>query len=139
MNWLRFDSLFWIRVSPFDWGRRFIVLADVAHKLGPQVCERVKDAACDDVALDSGEPVFHLVQPGGISRRVVESHMGVGFKEGIHQLRLMRRKVIDNDMDRLAGGLRGDNFCKEAHELGTGVAFGRLSEDFSALGLQGGI
>jgi hypothetical protein len=139
MNGLRFDSLFGIGVCPFDWGCRFIVLADVAHELGAQIGDRVKDAACDDMALNFGEPVFNLVQPRGISRRVVDSDIGVGLKEGIHQPCLMSREVIGNDMDRLASGLRGDDLFKEAHKLGTGVAFGRSAENFSALRLQSGI
>ena len=83
MNGLRFDSLFGIGVSPLDGSCRFIVLADVAHELGAQVGKRVKDAASDDVALDFGEPVFHLVQPGGISRCEVDADIGVGLKEGL--------------------------------------------------------
>ena len=96
MNGLQFDSLFWIGVSPFECSRRSIVLANIAHEFGSQVGDRAKDATRNDVALDFGEPVFNLVQPGGISRRVVDSDIGVGFKEGIHQLRLMSREVVGN-------------------------------------------
>jgi hypothetical protein len=60
MKRLRFDSLFGIGVGPFDWGRRFVVLADVTQELGSQIGNGGKDAASDNVALDFGEPVFDL-------------------------------------------------------------------------------
>jgi len=81
MNWLRFDSLFRVGVSPFYWSCRLIVLADVAHELEPQVGKRVKDATSDNVALDFGEPVFNLVQPRGISRRVMDADIDVGSRK----------------------------------------------------------
>ena len=135
MNGLQFDSLFWIGVSPFDGSRRFIVLANIAHEFGSQVGERAKDAASNDVALYFREPVFNLVQPGGIGWREVNADIGVGLKEGIHQLCLMSREIVGNDMDLLADGLRGNNLFEEAHELRTGVALGSLAEDLPALSL----
>ena len=139
MNKLRFDFSFWIRVSPFDGRCRFIVLTDVAHQFGPQVGKRVKDPASDDMALNFREPVFHLVQPRGICRRIVNADIIMCLKKGRHELGLMRREVVGNDMDCLARGLRGDNLSKEAHKFGAGVAFGGLAKDFSTLRFQSGI
>ncbi|MBC8165432.1 MAG: hypothetical protein H7Y20_06125, partial [Bryobacteraceae bacterium] len=61
MNWLRFDPVFDVGVSPADGGGGFVVVADVTQEFGAQIGQRTKDAARNDLALDFGEPVFDLV------------------------------------------------------------------------------
>jgi hypothetical protein len=39
----------------------------------------VKYAARDDLALNFGEPVFHLVEPGGIGWGVVDAEVGISL------------------------------------------------------------
>ncbi len=43
-------------------------MTDVAFKFAGQVLDRGEDSAGDDVALDLCEPVFYLVEPGGVGR-----------------------------------------------------------------------
>ena len=47
-------------------------MADVAHQFDTQICDRSENAPSNDIALDSGEPIFYLVEPGGIGGRVVQ-------------------------------------------------------------------
>jgi len=53
------------------------VLADIAHQLAFQILYRGEDASREHVALDAREPVLHLIQPGGIGRRVMQPHVSV--------------------------------------------------------------
>ena len=47
-------------------------MADVAHQFGPQIRDRGEHSPGDDMSLDSGEPIFDLVEPGGIGGRIVQ-------------------------------------------------------------------
>ena len=51
-------------------------MTDVAHELAGQVLDRGEDPAGNHIAFDRGEPVFDLVEPGGVGRSVVEVHFG---------------------------------------------------------------
>ena len=139
MKRLRFDSSFWVGVSPSDGGGRLVVMTDVAQEFDPQIVQRAKDAACDHVTLDLGEPIFDLVEPGGVGRREVHANVGMNLQEGIHQLGFVRREVVGNHVDDLARRLGGDDVLQEADELRAGMAPGGLAQDRSALSLQGGI
>lgn len=139
MNWLRFDSLFWVGVSPLDRGGGFIAVADVAQKLGAQVGQRAEYSARDNLSLDFGEPMFDLVEPGGVGRREGQPHVGVGGQKSVDQLGFVRRKVVGNEVDFLAGRLGGNQVGEKAHELCAGVAVSRLAQDLAAWGLQGGV
>ena len=98
-----------------------------------------KDAAGDQIALNFGEPDFDLIEPGRVSRGVMELNVGMGDEELPHGLGLVRRKVISDDVDLLALGLRGDDICEKGHELRAGVALGGFAQDLSAGNLQGGV
>ena len=67
MKQLRCDSIGWVRVSPSEGSGSLIVGFDVAHELAAQVGNGFEDSAGNHVALDFGEPVFDLVEPGTIS------------------------------------------------------------------------
>lgn len=54
-----------------------VVLSDVAHELAPKVLGGGEGSAIDEVALQLAEPELHLVEPGRISRREVQLHVGV--------------------------------------------------------------
>jgi hypothetical protein len=58
-------------------------LTDVAHKFSLEIGHRSKNAAGDDIALDFGKPQFDLVEPGGISRRVMDRNRGVVSERAI--------------------------------------------------------
>ena len=137
MNWLQCDSVFGIGVSPFYRSCSLVVPTDVTQEFGAQISDRTEHAAGDDVTLDFGEPVLHLVKPRGIGRRVVQGDVGMGSQEGVDELGLVRREIVGDHMDRLAGRLRGDDLLEEIDELRAGVARCGLAQDLSTLGLQG--
>jgi len=114
-------------------------VADVAQEFGAQIGQGTEYPARDDMALDFGEPVFDLVEPRGVGWGEVQADVGMSLEKGLHQLGLMSRKIVGNDMDRLAHWLGGDDLLEEADELGTGVAWSGLAQDGSALGFQGGV
>jgi hypothetical protein len=111
-------------------------MADVTHELVAQVADRVEHASLDDLALQFGEPDLDLVQPGRVSRSKMKRDVGMRAKEGVHQLGFMGRKVIDNEVDGLGGGLSGHHLGKKVNKLGAGVAGGGFANDLAAAGLQ---
>lgn len=139
MKQLRFYSALSVGVSPLHRGGSFVIMTDVAHEFRAEIGQGAKDPASDDMSLDFGKPVLYLIQPRRIGRRVVNPDVAVSLKEGFDQLCLMGRKVVGNNMDLLANGLRVNNLSQKAHKLSTGMAFGGLAKDFSAAGFHGRI
>jgi len=136
MKRLRFYSIFRVGVSPLHGSCRFVVMANISHQFQTQIGEGAKDTASNDVTLDFGEPVFHLIQPRGIGWRIMDLDIVVCLKEGCYKFRFVRREVVRNDMDFFASGLGGNDFFQETHELGAGMAFCSLAKNFSAPGFQ---
>jgi hypothetical protein len=60
-------------------------VAKVTEQLGAQVGHRGEDTAGDHVPLDLGEPVLHLIEPGGIGRRIVDADVWVFSQESRDQ------------------------------------------------------
>ena len=114
-------------------------MTDVAHKLARQVLDRGEDSAGDDLALDLGEPVFYLIEPGGVSWGVVEMHFRVSREELLHPLGLVGRKVVGNEMDLLAARLIGDQLSEEGHKLLAGMARGSFAHHCAAFGVKRGV
>ena len=114
-------------------------MTDVAHELASQVLDRGEDSAGDDITLDPGEPVFYLIEPGGVGRGVVEMHFGVSREELLHPPGLVGRKVVGNEMDLLAARLIGDQVRKEGDKLLAGVARGSFAQHCAAFGVKRGI
>ena len=139
MKQLRCDSVGGVRVSPLKGSGSLIVGFDIAHELAAQVGNGFEDSAGNHVALDFGEPVFDLVEPGTISGRVVQRHVWVVGKETIHELGFVGGEVVHDEVDFLAGGLRGYDLLEKADKLLAGVTAGSASDDLAALGLEGGI
>ena len=139
MKQLRCDSIGWVRVSPSKGSGSLIVGFDVAHEFAAQVGHGFEDSTGNNVALDFGEPVFDLVEPGTISGGVMQRHVWMVGKEAIHELGFVGGEVVDDEVDFLAGGLCGDDLLEKADKLLAGVAAGRASDDLAAPGLEGGI
>ena len=116
-----------VAIGPFDRFGSAIVVTDVTHELAGQILDRGKDAAGNDIALDPGEPVFDLIEPGGVGRGVMEMDFGVSGEELLNPLGLMRREVVRDDVNLLAARLVGDQVGEEGHELLAGVARGGFS------------
>src|SRR3989304_9776722 len=79
-----------------------VVEPHVAEDLAYQVEDRPEDAATDAISADHAEPDFHLVQPGGIGGRKMKLHVRMTLLPGSHGRRLVRREVIQNQVNRFA-------------------------------------
>jgi hypothetical protein len=75
------DSALGVAIDPFERLGLGVVVADVAHDLAFKVGLGGEDPSGDQVALDLGEPDFDLVEPRGISRSLVEVHVGMVREE----------------------------------------------------------
>src|SRR3984893_6342022 len=115
------DAMFKVAFGPLDGPGSAIVVTDVTHELAGQVLNRGEDSAGDDLAFDSGEPVFYLIEPGGVGRGVVDMDFGVNREEFLHPLGLVGREVVGNEMNLLAARLIGDHFGEKGHKLLAGV------------------
>ena len=133
------DATVGISVGPFEGLGAFVVALNIASNFAGEVGFGGKDAAGDQVALNFREPDFDLIEPGRVGWGVMELNVGMGGEELGHGLGLVRRKVISDDVDLLALGLRGDDICEKGDELRAGVALGCFAQDLSAGNLQGSI
>ena len=113
-------------------------MTDVAHELAGQVLDRGEDPAGNHIALDLGEPVFDLVEPGGVGRRVVEMDSGMSHKELLHPLGLVGREIVGNEMNLRAARLVGDHLGEEGNELLTGVPRGGFAHHLAAVRVKRG-
>lgn len=114
------NLVFDIAIRPLDGLRHLDVSPDVAHELALKVGHRGEDAPVDHLALDLGKPDLHLVQPRGIRRREVELHFGIRLQESFHGGRLVRRKVVQDDVNFTGPTGAAHQTREELHELGTG-------------------
>ena len=91
------------------------------------------------LAFQDREPDFDLVEPGGIGGREVQVHVGVVGQELRNALGLMRRKIVDDDVDFTTPAFERDELSQEGDELFSGVAGGGLTEDLAAFGVERGV
>src|SRR5215467_10545805 len=97
-----------IFVRPFNGNCFAIIGADVAHNFAIEIFDRTEDAAGDEVSLDFGEPDFDLIEPGGVSGRVMNPHFGMTSQKIADRFGLMGAQVIADDMDGLLLRLASD-------------------------------
>ena len=133
------DATASISIGPFERLGALVVDFDITSDFAGEVGFGSEDATGDQIALNFGKPDFYLIEPRGVSRGVMELKVAMGGQELRHGLGLVRRKVVGDDVDLLALGLRGDHVCEKGHELRTGVALGCFAQDLSAGNLQGGV
>jgi hypothetical protein len=100
--------------GPFEGFGRFIVVTDVAQEFAPQIGDGTEDASRDQIALDLGEPEFHLVEPGGVGWGVMKYHGRMALQERRHSFGFMGRRVVGDDVNRAPGRLVGDNLSQKA-------------------------
>jgi len=81
VNGIGIDAISGVAIAPLDGLGSPVVVTDVAHQLAGQVLNRGEDPACYNIALKLGEPVFDLVEPRRVGRRVVEVQSGVRREE----------------------------------------------------------
>src|SRR5262245_61373857 len=84
-------------------------MLDIPHQLATQVRDGGEDAPRGHVPLNLCKPELDLVQPRRIGRRVVELNVGMSHQERPDLLRLVRGKVVDDDVDLATPRLRVDN------------------------------
>src|SRR5262245_66505424 len=79
--------------------RDVVVMANVAANLSGEILHRCEDASRQQLAFNATEPQLHLVQPRRVGRREVEMHLWVRLEEGRHGSRLVRRQIVENDVN----------------------------------------
>jgi hypothetical protein len=104
-SWISFGACSSVSLDPLKGSGSLIVGFDVAHELAAQVGNEFEDSTGNNVTLDFREPVFDLVEPGTISGRVMQRHVGMVDKEAIHELGFVGGEVVHDEVDFLAGGL----------------------------------
>ena len=64
-----------------------------------QRAHRIEGSAAHRLACQDAEPGFHHVQPGGPGWGEVKVHSGMGRQPRPHVRRLVRRRVVEDDMN----------------------------------------
>jgi len=126
-----------IAITPANRLRRFVVMPDVRANAAREIGDRRKDATRQQVTLDLRKPELDLVEPGRIGRREMQPDLRMIDEEAANRLRLVRRQVIEDDVDFLGARGAGHHLAQEVHEGGTGVPRHRLADDFAGLRVQG--
>src|SRR5829696_10439110 len=125
-----------IAVGPTDRFWVFVVTGDVAPDLPGEVGQRRKDATREQVPFDFGKPEFDLVEPRGIGRRDVQMDVWMGLEKRLDFLGLVRREVIDNDVDLAPPRLGVDDVVEEVDEGVAGVPRNGLTDDLTSPDVQ---
>ena len=69
----------------------------------------------------------------------MQPHSRMRFQKIPHGLRLVRREIIENDVDLLLGPALRNDLAEEIHELGAGVARRGFPMHPSGLGVERGL
>jgi hypothetical protein len=115
-----------VPIGPLEGFGSFVMGLDIASDFASKVRSGSEDAAGEQIALNFGEPDFELIEPGRVSRGVVELNVRMKGEELRHSSGLMRRKVIGNDVDLLSRGLGGDDVGQKSDELRGWCGAGRF-------------
>ena len=62
-------------------------MTNVTYELLAQIVDGAQDARCDHLVLELGKTDFNLVQPGRVSRRKMQCHVGMVAQERLDQWR----------------------------------------------------
>ncbi len=92
-----------VRVLPFEGASILGLGADIAHQLARKIAHGDEDAAGDHIAFDACEPYLDPVKPGRVSRGEMEPYAGVLLQQGCDLFGFVGGKIIEDDMDLLAG------------------------------------
>jgi hypothetical protein len=94
------DATVSIPVGQFERLGAFVVAPDIASDFAGEVGFGSKDAAGDQIALNFGEPDFDLIEPGTISRGVMQRDLWMIGKEAIDDLGFVRLEVVGDELAR---------------------------------------
>ena len=86
-----------------------------------------------------GEPVFNLVDPGGIGWGVVDAQVGISFQKCRNLFGFMGAQVIGNDVDLGGWGLTSRNLGVELVKLSAGMPRASFAKYFTGTGVQGSV
>lgn len=103
-------------------------MLDVTHDLSREIALGSEDAARDQVAFDLREPVFNLVQPRRIGGREVQMDFGVIGEELLNAARLVRRQIVENDVDLVVSALTGDDSPQEGRAMSEVFGLGNSTQ-----------
>jgi hypothetical protein len=103
----RFNPMAWVGVRPAKGSGAGVIKADIAPEFAGQVSLGRKDAPSDDLALDFGEPQFHLIEPRAIGWGKVQVHLGIQGEEVLHDGALVGGEIIEDDVNLATGRLAG--------------------------------
>lgn len=106
-------------------------------QLTSQVGDRGEDAASDDIAFDLGEPEFDLVKPRGVGGCEMEGNPRMVGQKLTHQIGLMGRQIVQDDVNLLVPGAQRDDFLEEGDEVAAGVASRGLTVNPARGSVQG--
>ena len=112
-------------------------MPDVTKDFSSEILNGGKDAPGDNLPLDLGEPDFYLVKPRRIGGGKMDADLGMTGQEIVDELGFMSREIVSDDVDLASERLGGHDLGQKVDELGAGMAWSGLAEDFSASGLQG--
>ena len=124
---IRSDAMGRITVDPLHGFGCEVVLANVSHEFALEVSHGGEYAAGDHVALNLREPQFHLVEPRGVSRGVMQMHVGMLVQKLVHARCLVRRQVVADDVGYECYSSLG--LVRTADTACTGAAGGSVSVD----------
>ena len=103
--------------SPCERLGLLIVLFEEAVDRGLKVGDGPKDAALEPALCESGEEALDRVEPGSGRRREVERPSRIAFEPSADIGMLVGGVVVEDRMDRLAGGNFALDGVEEADEL----------------------
>ncbi len=129
----------WIAVGPADRFRVVVVTRDVAADLPGEIGHRSEDATREEVSFDLGKPQLNLIEPRGVRRREVQLDAGMRLEKRVDLLSLVRREIVDDDMDLASRRLRRQDVLQEVDERRTGMARNGLTDDFARAGIERGV
>ena len=89
------DTTVGMSIGPLEGFGAFVVALDIAGDFASEVSFGSEDAAGDQIALNFGEPEFDLIEPGRVSRGVMDLKVRMKREELSHSPGLVRRKVVD--------------------------------------------
>ena len=114
-----------------------IPVVDIGLDVSDQRSHGVERAAADGLAGEDAEPGLDHVEPRGAGRREVEVDAGMSLKPCLDLGGLVRRRVVENDME-FAPVVTG-NLLEETQEVSSGMTGAALPDDLATLEIQGGI
>lgn len=94
-----------VRSNPVERLIGLVVPTQVGIDFVAEVVLRCEGASRDDAALEDGEGVLYLVEPGGVLRRKVSGPAGVVIEPLVGVVGIVVREVFHDDV---AAAVRGD-------------------------------